>query len=64
MIEHLPRRLREVLVLRHVEEMSYDEIARAVGCRVGTVRSRLHRAREFLAVKWRQARGERKGRQS
>jgi len=63
-IEHLPRRLREVLVLRHVEEMSYDEIARAVGCRVGTVRSRLHRAREFLAVKWRQARGERKGRQS
>ncbi|MBN1919143.1 MAG: sigma-70 family RNA polymerase sigma factor [Verrucomicrobia bacterium] len=60
-IEHLPRRLREVLVLRHVEEMSYDEIACAVGCRVGTVRSRLHRARELLAVKWRQAHGERKG---
>jgi RNA polymerase sigma-70 factor (ECF subfamily) len=62
-IEHLPRRLREVLVLRHVEEMSYDEIARAVGCRVGTVRSRLSRARELLATRWRQAQGERKGEQ-
>lgn len=57
-IDHLPRPLREVLVLRHVEEMSYEEMARAVGCRVGTVRSRLHRARELLAARWRRARGE------
>ncbi len=57
-IDHLPPKLREVLVLRHLEEMSYVEMARAVGCRVGTVRSRLHRARELLAVRWRRARGE------
>jgi RNA polymerase sigma-70 factor (ECF subfamily) len=50
-IEHLPRRLREVMVLRHVEEMSYEEIAEAAGCRVGTVRSRLHRARELLVTR-------------
>lgn len=60
-IDHLPGRLREVLVLRHVESMSYEEIARAVGCRVGTVRSRLSRARGLLTVKWRQAQGEKKG---
>ncbi len=33
---------REVLILRFLEAMSYDEIARVVGCPVGTVRSRLH----------------------
>ena len=39
---------REALVLRHVEAMSYEEIARVVGCPVGTVRSRLHHARRAL----------------
>jgi RNA polymerase sigma-70 factor (ECF subfamily) len=39
---------REVLVLRYIEDMSYDEIARVVGCQVGTVRSRLHYARRAL----------------
>ncbi len=56
-VDALPGRLREVMVLRHVEAMSYEEIARAVGCRPGTVRSRLHRARALLAVRWRQGRG-------
>jgi len=44
----LPRRHREVLVLRNVEDMSYEEIARALDCSVGTVKSRIARAREQL----------------
>jgi RNA polymerase sigma-70 factor (ECF subfamily) len=50
-IDHLPPPLREVMVLRHLEEMSYAEIAAAMGCRLGTVRSRLHRARALLVTR-------------
>jgi len=57
LIDELPPKLREILVLRHVEEMSNDEIARAVGCRPGTVGSRLHRARQLLAARCRRSRG-------
>lgn len=39
---------REVLILRFLEEMSYEEIARVVDCRVGTVRSRIHYAKRAL----------------
>jgi RNA polymerase sigma-70 factor, ECF subfamily len=39
---------RQVLILADVEEYSYQEIADAVGCSIGTVRSRLHRARHQL----------------
>lgn len=39
---------REILVLRFLEEMSYHEIARIVGCPVGTVRSRIHYAKQAL----------------
>ena len=39
---------REVLVLRFLEEMDYESIAGVVGCRVGTVRSRLHYAKRAL----------------
>jgi RNA polymerase sigma-70 factor, ECF subfamily len=39
---------REVLTLRFLEEMSYEQIARIVGCSVGTVRSRLHYAKRAL----------------
>lgn len=39
---------REVIVLREFQDLSYEEIAAAVGCPVGTVRSRLFRAREEL----------------
>lgn len=49
----LPLRYREVVVLCELEEMSYVEAAELIGCPVGTVRSRLHRAREQLAVKLR-----------
>jgi RNA polymerase sigma-70 factor, ECF subfamily len=39
---------REVLLLRFVEDMSYDQIADVVGCELGTVRSRLHYAKQKL----------------
>ena len=44
----LPRSYRQVIVLREVEQMSYDEIATALGVPRGTVESRLHRARTEL----------------
>jgi len=45
----LPAGYREVVVLCDLHELSYAEAARALGCAVGTVRSRLHRARALLA---------------
>lgn len=47
-IEALDPDSREVVVLRDMQELSYDEIATVLGVPVGTVRSRLHRAREDL----------------
>ncbi|MCA1629184.1 MAG: RNA polymerase sigma factor [Acidobacteria bacterium] len=44
----LPLHYREVVVLCELQEMSYAEAACALGCAVGTVRSRLHRARALL----------------
>lgn len=44
-LDALPAEWREALWLREVEELTYEEIARAQGCPVGTVRSRLARAR-------------------
>ena len=49
----LPENYREVVVLCDLEEMSYDEAASALGSPVGTVRSRLHRARAMLLEKLR-----------
>ena len=47
-INQLPVKLRTVLILKEFENLSYKEIARIVGCRIGTVESRLFRARERL----------------
>jgi RNA polymerase sigma-70 factor, ECF subfamily len=47
----LPEHYREVVVLCDLQEMSYVEAATALGCAVGTVRSRLHRARSLLLGK-------------
>ena len=47
----LPERYREVVVLCDLEELSYMESAQILGCAVGTVRSRLHRARALLLEK-------------
>lgn len=49
----LPERYREVVVLCDLEEMSYAETAEVLNCAVGTVRSRLHRARALLSEKLR-----------
>jgi RNA polymerase sigma-70 factor, ECF subfamily len=51
----LPENYREIVVLCDLEEMSYEEAASALGCPVGTVRSRLHRARAILLEKLRDA---------
>ena len=47
----LPPEFRETVVLCELEEMSYEEAARALECPVGTVRSRLHRGRALLLAK-------------
>ena len=48
-IEQLPPDLRTAIVLRELEGLSYDEIAAAMNCPVGTVRSRIFRAREAIS---------------
>ncbi len=50
-IEQLPEDLRTAITLREMEGMSYDEIATAMDCPVGTVRSRIFRARETIDKK-------------
>jgi len=52
----LPERYREVVVLCDLQELSYQETAEVLGCAVGTVRSRLHRARALLIEKLRPSR--------
>jgi len=55
-VASLPRRYREVVVLCDLEEVDYADAAEALGCPIGTVRSRLHRARLMLADKLRDER--------
>ena len=50
-VHALPRRYREVVVLCDLEEVDYADAAVALGCPIGTVRSRLHRARGLLLEK-------------
>jgi len=50
-LESLPKDMRLALLLADVEGLRYEEIAEIMGCPVGTVRSRLARARETLAKK-------------
>ncbi len=47
-IEQLPEDLRTAIVLRELEGLSYEQIAAQMGCPVGTVRSRIFRAREAI----------------
>jgi RNA polymerase sigma-70 factor (ECF subfamily) len=47
-LELLPLEQREVVLLRFVEKMPYEQIADAIGCGIGTVRSRLHYAKRAL----------------
>lgn len=50
-LQSLPDEFRTVVILCDIEEMSYEEAAELLGCPIGTVRSRLHRARAALARK-------------
>ena len=50
-IEKLPEDLRTAIVLREIDGLSYEEIAETMGCPVGTVRSRIFRAREAVQNK-------------
>jgi RNA polymerase sigma-70 factor, ECF subfamily len=54
-IATLPENYREVVVLCELDEMSYEDAAAVLDCPVGTVRSRLHRARALLLEKLRDA---------
>lgn len=58
----LPEELRTALTLREIEGLSYEEIAEAMQCPVGTVRSRIFRAREAVAEKLRPLLGTSKDR--
>ena len=55
-IASLPPAYREVVVLCDLEELDYAQAAQSIGCAIGTVRSRLHRARALLTEKWHQER--------
>ncbi len=48
-IERLPEELRTAIQMREIEGMSYEDIAKAMDCPIGTVRSRIFRAREAIA---------------
>ena len=52
-MDELPEDLRVALSLREMEGLSYDEIAVIMECPIGTVRSRIFRARESIAVRLR-----------
>ena len=57
-LDHLPFDQRTAIVLREIDGLSYDEIAYSLGVAVGTVKSRLTRARQALRHELREARAE------
>ena len=52
-IEALSEELRQAITLREIEGLSYEEIAEMMNCPIGTVRSRIFRAREAIAQRLR-----------
>ena len=50
-MEALPEELRQAITLREIEGLSYEEISDAMNCPIGTVRSRIFRAREAISEK-------------
>ncbi len=50
-LESLPQELRQAITLREIEGLSYEEISEAMNCPIGTVRSRIFRAREAISEK-------------
>ena len=60
-IEALSEDLRQAITLREIEGLSYEEIAEVMNCPIGTVRSRIFRAREAIAQRLRPLLGTREG---
>jgi len=60
-IEALPQDLRQAIVLREIEGLAYEEIASVMNCPIGTVRSRIFRAREAIAERLRPLLGTKPG---
>lgn len=50
-MDALPEELRQAITLREIEGLSYEEISEAMNCPIGTVRSRIFRAREAISAK-------------
>ena len=50
-MQALPEELREAITLREIEGLSYEEISEVMNCPIGTVRSRIFRAREAISAK-------------
>ena len=50
-LEALPEELRQAITLREIEGLSYEEISEVMSCPIGTVRSRIFRAREAISLK-------------
>ena len=50
-LEALPEELRQAITLREIEGLSYEEISEVMNCPIGTVRSRIFRAREAISLK-------------
>jgi RNA polymerase sigma-70 factor, ECF subfamily len=50
-IQSLPATYRTIFILKEIEEMEYEQISQTLGCSLGTVKSRLHRAKNLLQKK-------------
>jgi RNA polymerase sigma-70 factor (ECF subfamily) len=61
-IDSLPEELKTAITLREIDGLSYEEIAQIMNCPIGTVRSRIFRAREAVAEKLRPQLGTSKDR--
>ena len=61
-LDALPEELRSAIVLREIDGLSYEEIATIMNCPVGTVRSRIFRAREAISEQLRPLLGNSKDR--
>lgn len=57
-MQSLPPDLRTAILMREIDGMSYEDIAQAMGCPIGTVRSRIFRAREAIASQLRSVLGD------
>jgi len=57
-MQSLPEDLRTAILLREIEGMSYEDIAQSMGCPIGTVRSRIFRAREAISAELKSVLGD------